>query len=493
MEAANLSVSITGDASELISTLDSADAALARVASSAGALINRLNGATLNFGGATLDSQTKYFLDGMTIYSGSNRRNSTPYGITKTGFTHYKKTHDMSLEEELREWQEMMSEFSYDSAAVMDIEEQIFAVRQKMIAEQNKALKEQKKADEAALSDYKRNSDAWIKYHVEVNDMGVDEQIKAYRRQLESYNAMVSDMAASTLYTADEMKDIWNDFYEYKSGVDLKIGKLEKEQNYAVYKKWQSDADNWVMIRDIYDDWIESGDSKVRFYERSIERIKNAYELGLTGWQEYRDDTMMGTLNLYKAKMEEIDALLGYQKQYIKDTKTRFSEEEKALSESWEVSDRRTDKAEISKQLSIYRGAVTQRGIDKYKSLQEDMKKLRREEEMYNLQKKHTAVITDLEKSYAEVEDNKKYLLGVIEKSGLNLEGIVSGARYDIASMQNTIKTLFAETISAIKGIRVSQNSYSDNRSYNISNNTSRALDAIESRVVGSIAHGNFY
>ena len=49
-----------------------------------------------------------------------------------------------------------------------------------------------------------------------------------------NYNAMVSEMVTSTAYSAEEIKEIWEDFYEYKADVDLKIGKLENEKNYAV-------------------------------------------------------------------------------------------------------------------------------------------------------------------------------------------------------------------------------------------------------------------
>ena len=136
---------------------------------------------------------------------------------------------------------------------------------------------------------------------------------------------------------------------------------------------------------------------------------------------------------------------------------------------------------------------MTERGKEKYKSLQEQMKKIKREEEMYALQKKHTQIVTDLEKSYTDIEDNKNYLLSVIEKNGLDLEGIVSGARYDIQGMQSTLRSLFAQTISAIKGVRVSQSSYSDNRNISINGASSSAIEALEHRVIGSIAHGNFY
>lgn len=583
MEAANLSVSITGDASGLISSLQSAEAAIGQLHSSAGKLMSDFDGkeakmkltaidntaagvasAKANIASVTDKTVTisvRYAASGMPKLAGGTRgareglsvindergksdprelvehkgrlymfegrdvivplsRGDRVYtadetrrimsGIglphyasgknkneffeaAKADLTHYKKTHIVSPTEELEAWQRLMKDFSYDSLVVREIEEQIFAAEQKIISEQEKTLKERKKANDTALSDYKKHSDAWIKYQTDVNDMGISGQIEAYQRQLYNYNAMVSEMVASTDYTAEEMKAIWDDFYEYKTGVDLKIGKLENEKNHAVYEKWQSDAKNWKMIRDTYDDWEESGDSKIKFYERSLDRIRGMYEGGFIGWQEYRDDTMEGTLNLYKSKIEGIDSILAAQEKYIRDTKTRFSNEESALRESWTVSDRRADKSEVSEQLSLYRGAVTERGKERYKSLQEEMKKIKREEEMYALQKKHTQIVADLENNYAKIEDNKNYLLSVIEKSGLNLEGIVSGARHDIQSMQSTLQSLFSQTISAIKGIRVSSNSYSDNRSISINGASSSSIEALEHRVIGSIAHGNFY
>ena len=583
MEAANLSVSIAGDASGLISSLQSAEAAIGQLHSQAGRLMGDFDGkeakmkltaidntasgvasAKANIASVTDKTVTisvRYAASGMPKLAGGTRdayeglsvindergksdprelvehngrlfmfegrdvivplsRGDKVYtadetrrimqGIglphyasgknkneffeaAKADLTHYKKTHIVSPTEELNAWQELMNKFSYDSNAVREIEEEIFAAEQKIISEQQKALQERKKANDTALSDYKKHSDAWIKYQTEVNDMGVDGQIEAYQRQLYNYNAMVSEMAASTDYTAEEMKAIWDDFYEYKAGVDLKIGKLENEKNHAVYEKWQSDAKNWKMIRDTYGDWEESGDSKIKFYERSLDRIREMYEGKNIGWQEYRDDSMMGTLNLYKAKMEGVDNILASQKQYIRDTKTRFSDEENALREKWTVSDRKADKSEVSEQLSLYKGAVTERGKERYKSLQDEMKKIKREEEMYALQKKHTQIVTDLENNYAKIEDNKNYLLSVIEKSGLNLEGIVSGARYDIQGMQSTLQSLFADTISAIKEIQISSNSFNDNRNISINSASSSAVEALEHRLIGSIAHGNFY
>ena len=382
--------------------------------------------------------ETKAIMNGMGIPHYASGKNNEMFEIKKADLNHYKKTNDVSPTEELRLWNELMEQFSYDSEVVKEIQEEIFA-------SQKKIWKEEKKASETALSNYKKHSDAWIKYQAQVNDMGVDEQIESYKRQLYNYNAMVSEMVTSTAYSAEEIKEIWEDFYEYKADVDLKIGKLEK---------WKSDAKNWKNIRDTYDDWDETGDSHIQFYERSIERIQKMYDGGFVGWQEYSDDTMYAVLNLYNAKIEATDALLDKQKEYINNLKEQFSSEEKALGTKWEVEDRNESKSEISHKLSIYKNAVTQKGMDTYKSLQEQMKKIKREEEMYKLQKTHTATLTSLENSYDTVEAN--------------------------------------QTISAIKSIKVSSNSYSDNRNISIRGDSRDILNALQNRVGLAVSYGNY-
>lgn len=578
-EAANLSVSITGDASGLLSAIGTAQSALANLSASAAGLVGEFdgkevkvslnavdntaagvnsaraninslqdktvtisvrydiqntpkfaagtknareglavvndekgisdpreliehNGKLMMFGGRDVivplssgdkvytAAETKAIMSGMGLPHYASGKNNELYEAGKANLNHYKKTHVMSMGEELQWWIDLMEEFSYDGEAVMEIQENIFALQQKI---QKEARESEKNALENALADYKKHSDAWIKYQVQVNDMSTEEQIEAYQRQLYNYNAMVSEMVTSTAYSSGEIKQIWEDFYEYKANVDLKIGKLENEKNYAVYKKWQSDAKNWKNIRDVYDDWYEAGDSPVKFYERSIERIQQMYDGGYVGWQEYRDDTMEATLDLYKAKMDQVDELLSRQKNYIADLKNQFSQEEKALRDSWTTADRKESMADVSHQLSIYKNAVTQRGMDKYQYLQEQMKKLKREEELYNLQKVHTETLSDLEESFDTVEANKKYLLSTIEKSGVNIEGIVGSINHDISSMENTITYLFNQTINAIKSIRISSSSYSDNRNISIQSSGSDIVNALKNRVGLSIAHGSYY
>ena len=74
-------------------------------------------------------------------------------------------------------------------------------------------------------------------------------------------------------------------------------------------------------------------------------------------------------------KIEATDALLDKQKEYINNLKEQFSSEEKALGTKWEVEDRNESKSEISHKLSIIKMRLLQKGMDTYKSLQEQMQK----------------------------------------------------------------------------------------------------------------------
>ena len=84
--------------------------------------------------------------------------------------------------------------------------------------------------------------------------------------------------------------------------------------------------------------------------------------------------------------------MLDKQSEYISDLREQFSDEEQALRDSWEVEDRAVDMSEVAEQLAIYEGAVTDRGQQKYKDLQEELLQLQRDEELYNLQVKNNAI-----------------------------------------------------------------------------------------------------
>ena len=90
-----------------------------------------------------------------------------------------------------------------------------------------------------------------------------------------------------------------------------------------------------------------------------------------------------------------------------------------------------------------------------------------------------------------ELEENAK-LLATIEKNGMNIEKIVKSVNFDVKNMQSVITSLFNQTISAIKSIKVSSNSYSDNRNISIRGDSRDILNALQNRVGLAVSYGNY-
>ena len=62
----------------------------------------------------------------------------------------------------------------------------------------------------------------------------------------------------------------------------------------------------------------------------------------------------------------------------------------------------------------------------KYKELQEQMKQLQRDEELYQLQKKNNATIESLEAEYKQMEDGKKNILTGLQNADINISAYLS-------------------------------------------------------------------
>lgn len=306
---------------------------------------------------------------------------------------------------------------------------------------------EEKDRLEDRLSSYKKNSDRWINYEIKVNNMSTADRIAAYERQLSAYNSMVSDMQASALYSADEMKTIWDDFYAYQSDTLIKLSSLHEQQNQEYYKQWQKDASGWMKIRDTYDDWEEYGDSHVKYYQRCIQRVREFYEAGKIDWYDYMDDTAEYELLLYKAQEEKLDEMFNNQNERIAEARKDFKAQEAALKDSWAVSDRQESISEISSQLKLYKSAVTNRGQEKYNSLEKELTTLKREEELYSLQESNNQTISKMEEEYQSMEKNKSQLLSSLLQKGSDIGSLVNQVVSGIEAISKTISNTIDNSV----------------------------------------------
>ena len=145
------------------------------------------------------------------------------------------------------------------------------------------------------------------------------------------------------------------------------------------------------------------------------------------------------------------DEMLSNQSKYISDMRDKFSKQEQELRDSWTVSDRKTDMATVREQLDLYRGAVTDRGQQKYKELQEQLKQLQRDEELYNLQVANNAVIENLEAEYSKLEaDKASVLAGIARNTDIDVSGIVGTLTSDLDGYAGSITTLLQTLINTV-------------------------------------------
>ncbi len=174
---------------------------------------------------------------------------------------------------------------------------------------------------------------------------------------------------------------------------------------------------NWINIRNTYDDWDEYGDSLSQTYARALVRINELYENDVISWQEKEDKKLEYSLDMYKAASDEYDEILKEQQDRINKVKEEYSTAKSELQTSWEVDDREEDLEEVNALLKVYKNAATDAGQKKYKELLEQKEQLERDEELYELEVEENETISKLEEEYTRMEENKKNVLAKLKIS----------------------------------------------------------------------------
>lgn len=451
------------------------------------------------------------------------------FSIESSSFKSLVKSSNISLEEQLAWWREAVERFSYDYDAVLKCNEEIFALTRKLVDSINSVsdtyidernyfgdweaygdsalaafnrIKENNRAflDEGTItySEYLENinsagerlyngridqSKRWLNHEMKYNDMSLEDYIDGLKRMADYTREYFNSGIISYKEYTEGLQNINDNIYDASSRLEVQ----RQKENAAEYSHWEKDASNWKRMRDTYDDWGDFGDSPVKFYERCIERVKEFYDAGKIGWQQFMDDTFDYQLDLYNAQLAAVDNAISKQRDYLAEVKTSLRAKETALKNSWTESDRRADIADISAQLNLYKYAVTQRGQNKYEELKAQLKQLERAEELSALQRENNKIIENLERRLEIAEANKKGLLSSINSRGIDTNAYVAGILKDTSGMQSFLSSMFSQLISAVKS-NTRSNSYTDNssRTYNIASGAlSTSLQAITS-VVGA-------
>lgn len=445
-------------------------------------------------------SQTKAIMSGMGIpHYATGKDNSDTFTSAKDDWTHYTKTHAVTTAQELEKWLEFQEKFKSNDKDIADIEEQIFSIMQK----QTKGFNEQSKAyleKHSAINDWGDNGDTpldafkrikdrnyqdlqdakitWDDYVDNVSDAGetLYDDMKSYsdswlEHQQKYHNMSIDDYIAGIDREAERLEEFYaNDVINYQKYVEEKQALEEKrydavaQKNADEYSAWQKDADAWQELRNTYDDWDKFGDSEEDFLQRKIDKVKWFYDKGKMSFEEFIDDTNKYSMELYKSQSSAVDELLQKQQDYISNIKDEFSKQEQELRDSWDVADRKTDMSEVQAQLDVYANSVTDKGQQKYKELQEQMKQLQRDEELYQLQKKNNATIESLEAEYKQMEDGKKNILTGLQNADINISAYVATITDKVSATGGNIESLLSRMLDKFDSFKIENNSMSDNR-----------------------------
>jgi TP901 family phage tail tape measure protein len=373
-----------------------------------------------------------------------------------------------NMTEYSRDWLEHQEKYNGMSAAdyiagigrIQTYTEQMYAqgiISHKEYVEAKNKLNEEylDKRKEQIEQEYNISKD-YISEHTYFNDWqdNGDNPLDAYNRVMDRHR---EELANGEL-TQDEF-----DKYQSELGSDMYSERVEQSKN------WLEEQRKYYGMTD--EEYI-AGLKRIQQYTQEY------YDLGLISRKEYNENMTELNHDMFDQAGESFDDMLQQQQDYINKLRDEFSAQEQALQDSWDVQDRKADMSETQAQLDIYANAVTDRGQQKYKELQEQMKQLQRDEELYQLQVKNNATIEKLEAEYDALENSKADFIKSIATNidSIDVTGIVADITQEVSGGNDKITKTLGEIIEAIKGIKIEQQNYNNNSKITINTTDSAVL-----------------
>ena len=327
------------------------------------------------------------------------------------------------------------------------------------------------------------------KEYVEAKNKLNDEYLDKRKEQIEKEYDISKNYISEHTYFNDWDDNGDNPIDAYNRVMDRHREELSKgEITQEEFDKYQG------LGSDMYSERVEQSknwlDEQRKYYgmtdEEYIAGLKRIqqytqeyYDLGLISRKEYNENMTELNHDMFDQAGESFDDMLQQQQDYINKLRDEFSAQEQALQDSWTVADRKADMSETQAQLDIYANAVTDRGQQKYKELQEQMKQMQRDEELYQLQVKNNATIEKLEAEYDALENSKADFIKSIATNidSIDVTGIVADITQSVSGGNDKITKTLGEIIEAIKGIKIEQQNYN--------NNSKITINAADSTVLG--------
>ncbi len=467
--------------------------------------------------------QTRQMMLAMGIpHYAKGKDNSEAFTAAKDDWTHYTKTHAVSISEELAKWVEFSEKFKSNQKDVEDIQEQIYSLVVKQNDEMNNASEKwtEKRIFNNDWEDFgddiysaydrikTRNMELvtqgkmlWDDYAEYMENVG--ENMYDNRRE-QSENWLEHERKYNNLSNTDykaglqRMKDYTIQMYnqgiinhekmrEEMQELDEKYFDFVKEENQDIYSGWQNDADMWEKMRDTYDDWDVYNDSRLAFIDAKLQKTAEFLNNGVIGFKEAdiaMKDLQMDRYNeisrIYDEQMEKYN-------DKISEMQEKFQKAEQEMQSVWAVEDRAADMDDLKSQISVYEKSVTQSGKDKLKDLKEQLKKAEREQALYELQQKNNAVIESMQETYKKLENNKVDMMRNLKENTLDMDKVqraISAYVGDIkaAAERRETDSLLRQILNAVQTAAAqprnsgSTNTYNDSRKISISTAVSGTL-----------------
>lgn len=453
--------------------------------------------------------QTKRIMTAMGIpHYAQGKDNSEAFTTVKDDWTHYTKTHAVTITQELEKWVELSEKFKDNQKDIEDIEEEIYSLTVKQNDERNKAS--EKWADKRIfnndweeygddiysaydrikvrnmemVSSGKMTWDDYTEYMESAGEKMYDSRRDQSEKWLEhekKYNKLSEDDYGAGLqrmreYTLQMYEQGLIDKEKYRQAdreLEEKYLDFVSDKNANEYSAWQNDADMWERMRDTYDDWSEYNDSKLDFIKRKIEKVEDFYKDGKISFDEYDIATKNYQMDYYNEQSRIYDEKLQEFSSRISKLREKYSDAEQKLQDSWTVSDRKENIEDLQNQIAMYRNATTHAGQEKLKSLESQLKDAQRQQQLYELQQSNNKVLTQMQSQYDYLEENKAAKLRELMKSTVDIAKLEANMSLQIAAAKNALNSdslrqynVLRDIYSAIKGLRMGA-TYTDSRTIN--------------------------
>ncbi|MGN0106912.1 MAG: hypothetical protein ACI4A5_04345, partial [Hominilimicola sp.] len=248
-------------------------------------------------------AQTKKMLATLPHYA--TGKNNEAFTAAKEDFEYRQKTSIVTDAEALLWWKNILEEYASDADVVREANIEIYEFTNKINDDAIKDYKNRIKNQESASKD-------WIDYEVKMHNLSIDEQIAAYGRMDENYRNTLTEMTENTTMTAEELEEVWGEYYDTIRNHEMKVADLRKKN----LEELNKNSLEYIDERTYYNDWDKVNDTPEAAYERIKERNTQELLAGHITDDEFNEYMTEAGQSLYEGRLENSKKWLEMQKKY---------------------------------------------------------------------------------------------------------------------------------------------------------------------------------